>query len=132
MKIISAFLIASLLFSIGCYSRWAITKEELDAAARERLGAGASECNVRVFMNNSVEYRFDKGNYHVHGDSLTGFGVRKADGEETRFDGSIALSEVTSLKTSEFMLVPTIIAIALPPMLLGGFLLALAIGMSGH
>jgi hypothetical protein len=130
MKIISCVLVSSILFSIGCYNTQTITREQLQATAKERLNA--EQLDVTVIMKDSLEYRFVKDNYRIQGDTLTGFGVQTIGDSERSFQGSIAFADITSLRTTEFSLAKTIIAASLPFAAFGVFVLILASSLSGR
>jgi hypothetical protein len=92
-KIVSCVLVASLLFSIGCYSPGMISKEE----------AKAKQGDITVFTKDSSEYKFLKENYRIRGDTLTGFGVRKWNmSSDIVLDASLSFAEIDSIEAKEF------------------------------
>ena len=131
-KIISCLLVASFSFSIGCYNTQTITREQLQANTREEVKAKWEQLDIAVFTKDSLEYKFLKDNYRIKNDTLTGFGVQTIGATERRFQGSISLADITSLKTEEFDLMGTIVAIGLPVSLICGLLLAMASELSRH
>jgi hypothetical protein len=118
-KIISCILVASLLFSIGCYNSQTITKEQLNSTAKKELETEFDSIDITVLTKDSSEYKFLKGNYRIHGDRLVGFGVRRIAGNDSSFHGSISFADITSLETTEFSLADTILAIGLPTIIAG-------------
>lgn len=130
-KIVSCVLVATLSFSMGCYSSQTITREQLTPAAKEELKVEFEGSDITVFTKDSSEYKFLKGDYHIQGDTLQGIGVQTLGGEERPFHGPISFTDIASLETEEFDLTATIIAISLPVGLVVVFLFALAAGMSG-
>ena len=131
-KTISFVLIVSLSFSIGCYNNQTSTKEELTPTAKEKLTAEVEQHDITILTKDSREYQFSKENYRIQGDTLTGFGVQKINDNEGRFHGSIALADITSLKTTEFSLTKTLLAIGFPVAVVGAWFIAFAVGMSRH
>jgi hypothetical protein len=117
MKIVSCMVVASLLFYIGCYSTDPITKDELKATA---------ENDINVMTKDSLEYRFNKGDYSIQGDTLSGTGVQviweKGKLTFLRFHGSISFSEITTLTAEKFSAGKTTAAIVIPIALAVGFL----------
>jgi hypothetical protein len=132
MKIISSLLIASLLFCVGCYSNQTITSEELNTTVKEELKAEVEQRDITVFTKDSLEYEFSKEHYRIQGDTLSGFGIQTIRGKEVRFQGSIPFADIASVKTTEFSLAQTLVAIGLPVVAVGAFFIAFAIGMSGR
>ena len=102
-QIISCVLVASILFSIGCYSTGMVTKDEFKAKAEKD--------DITVLTKESLEYKFSKGNYRVQGDTLSGSGVRVSANRSARDSvvTSIAFADITLLKTEEFDLTNTIL-----------------------
>jgi hypothetical protein len=131
-KIISCVLVSFLLFSVGCYSTQTITREQFQATTKEELNAKCEQLDVAVFTKDSLEYKFSKGNYRIQRDTLTGFGVQTIGGTDKRFQGSISLADITSLKTEGFSLSKTIIAASLPFAAFGVFVLIMALQLSGR
>jgi hypothetical protein len=129
-RTISFVLILSLSFSIGCYNNQTITKEELTPTTKGKLNAEGEQRDITVLMKDSREYQFSKENYRIQGDTLTGFGVQKINDNEGPFHGSIALADITSLKTTEFSLTKTLLAIGFPVAVVGAWFIAFAAGMS--
>jgi hypothetical protein len=141
-KVVSCVLVASLLFSIGCYSTEVVTKEEFKAKDEQ--------VDITVYTKDSLEYKFSKGQYRIQGDTLSAwsrvltivpsstllsFQERVALLESggrispTRDSivASIALADITSIKTEEFDGLKTIALIALFGSV--GFLLIAVIGV---
>jgi hypothetical protein len=121
-NIISCVLVASLSFSIGCYNTQTITREQLTEPTKEELKAKTAQVDITVCTSDSLEYKFLKDSYRIQADTLTGFGVQTIGGTDRRFQGSISFADISSLKTEEFDLTGTIIAIGLPVGLVVGFL----------
>jgi hypothetical protein len=96
-KIVPWFLVASLLFYIGCYNTEMVSKEGLKARVEQY--------NITVSTKDSLEYKFLKDNYRVQGDTLTGFGVRKSNNfSDIVLDASLPFADITSIETKEFSL----------------------------
>jgi hypothetical protein len=129
-KIVSCVLVATLSFSMGCYSNQTMTREQLTPTAKEELKSNVEERDVTVLTKDFSKYKFLKGDYRIQGDTLKGFGVRIIGGDDRPFDGSISFADIAALETEEFDLTATLIAIGLPVGLVVGFLFALAAGMS--
>jgi hypothetical protein len=127
-KVVSCVLVASLSFSIGCYGTGTVTKDELKAKDEQ--------VDITVFTKDSLEYRFSKENYHIHGDTLTGIGVQLiGDGRtEGRFDGSISFADIASIEMSELSIGKTILlSVGIIGVVGGGlFLIFLASSLSGR
>jgi hypothetical protein len=101
-KIISWVLVASLFFSIGCYSTGMVTKDELKAKT--------DKDDITVFTKDSSEYRFLKENYSIEGDTLTGFGVRKWNmSSDIVLDASLSFADIDSIESKEFDATKTIL-----------------------
>jgi hypothetical protein len=101
-KIVSCVLLASLCFSLGCYNAEAISKAELKAQTEQ--------ADMTVFMKDSVEYKFIKDNYQVHGDTLSGFGVRTS-GASTELvrNARLPLADIGSIESRGFNLKNTLL-----------------------
>jgi len=132
MKRTSSLLLAPLLFCVGCYSNQTLTHEELNTITKERLRAEVEQRDITVFTRDSLEYRFSREHYRIRADTLTGFGIQTSAGNDVRFQGSISFADITSIRTTEFSLAQTLVAIGLPVVAVGAFLIALAIGMAGR
>ena len=128
-QIISCVLVTFLSFSIGCYNTQTITRGQFEATTKDELTAECEQLDIVVVTKDSLEYKFVKDNYRIQGDTLSGFGVQTIGGIDRRYQGSIALADITSLKTEEFSLAKTIIAAALPFVALGGFILIMALSL---
>lgn len=101
-KIVSCVLVGSLCFSIGCYNAETVSKDELKAQTEQ--------ADITVFTKDSLEYKFIKNNYQLHGDTLSGFGVRKSTvSTEIVRDARLALEDVASIETRGFNLRSTIL-----------------------
>ena len=109
-----------------------MTREQLDANTNEEVKAKCEHLDIAVFTKDSLEYKFLKDNYRIQNDTLTGFGVQTIGGTERRFQGSISFADITSVKTEEFDLTGTIVALGLPVLLICGLLLAMASELSRH
>ena len=94
-RIVSCVLVASLFFSIGCYSNGTVSKDEFKTKA--------DKDDITLFTNDSSEYKFLKGNYRVQGDTLTGFGVRKSKmSSDIVLDASLSFADIDSIETREY------------------------------
>lgn len=115
-KTVSCVLLASLLLYLGCYSNQTIESRELEGSAREELKTNAEEADITVFTKGSLEYKFLKGNYRIHQDTLVGFGMQATGWFErdVPFRGSISFADISSLKMEKFSLGTTIAVIAVP------------------
>lgn len=131
-KITLCVLISFLVFSIGCYNTQTITREQFEVTTKEELKARCEQLSITVITSDSLEYKFDKGNYRIEGDTLSGFGDQVLGGTDRRFQGSISFAGITSLKTEEFSLAKTIIAAALPFAAFGGIVLIAALQLQGR
>lgn len=129
-NIISCILMASLLFSFGCYTNQTITREQLDNIPNEGLKAEFEQHDITVYTKDSLEYTFLKDNYRIESDTLMGSGEQTIAGNNRPFNGSISFGDITLLKTENFDTTATIVAIGLPVGLAVGFLLVLAAGLS--
>ena len=144
-EIICCVLVASLLFSIGCYSTEMVRKEELKAKAEH--------ADITVYTKDYLEYKFSKGNYSVQRDTLTGWSRvltvpsstslsfqervallesgRSVSANTSARDSvvnSIALGNVTSIKTEQFDLPLTLVTSVIGG--LGLFVVLVLIGLS--
>ena len=129
-KIVSCVLVASLSFSIGCYSAGMVTKEEFKAKHEQ--------VDITVYTKDSLEYKFSKGYYRIQGDTLLGLsrvliapssptlsfqervallesGAQGSAKTRTRDSvvESVAFADITSLRVKELDLPLTLIASAL-------------------
>ena len=102
-KIISCVLVASLLFSVGCYGTGIVSKDELKAKPKQ--------VDITVYTKDSLEYRFSQGTYHILADTLSGSGVRLSASRSDSVVASIALADISSIETSEFSYVKTFLLI---------------------
>jgi len=93
-RIVPCVLVASLLFSIGCYNTEMVTKEGLKARAEQ--------VDITVFTSDSLEYKFLKTDYSIQGDTVSGFGIRRRNTVATVvLDASLPLASITSIETRE-------------------------------
>jgi|GEM_PF-4871060 hypothetical protein len=129
-QIVSCAFVVSLLFSIGCYSTEVVMKEELKAKAEQM--------DITVVTKDSLKYEFSKKRYRVQGDTLIGWSRVLTAPSSTSLSfqetvallesghsisantytrdsvvTSIALADITSLKTDQFDLAGTIICVIL-------------------
>ena len=95
-KIISCVLVASLLFSVGCYSTGIVTKEELKAKPKP--------VDIVVCTKDSLTYRFSKEQYHIQGDTLSGSGIqiRANTVVGDSVDVSLSLADIVSIEAREY------------------------------
>lgn len=94
-KVVAYVLVASLLFSIGCYSTGMVTKDEFKAKVEKD--------DITVFTKGYLEYKFLKENYRIRGDTLTGFGIRKWNmSSDIVLDASLSFADIDSIGTKEF------------------------------
>ena len=103
-KVISYVLVASLLFSVGCYSTGIVTKEELKAKPEQD--------DITVYTKDSLEYRFHQGNYHIQADTMSGFQVSWMGPDTFVRDSTatlIGLSDITSIERREYNHLKTIL-----------------------
>jgi hypothetical protein len=101
-EIISCVLVASLSFSTGCYSTGMVGRDEFKAKAEQ--------VDITVFTHDSSEYKFLKENYHIQGDTLTGFGVRKWNmSSEIVLGASLSFADIDSIESKEFDATKTIL-----------------------
>ena len=92
-KIITSVLIPSLLFYLtGCYSLNEITKEELRESGNE---------DIQLITKNGVLYSFDKENYFIQSDTLSGDGLHIYGMIKTPFTGSIALQDMDKISAEQ-------------------------------
>jgi hypothetical protein len=108
-KLISSFLVVTLLNLLGCYSYQTITKDE--------LGQAEKYTDLQVITKNKYTYEFDEGNYTFSKDSIYGSGKLKLkSGKRANedYNGSIYFEEVEKLKMDGFDIVTTILVIAIP------------------
>ena len=113
-RIISYILVSSLLFSIGCYNHQTITKEQLKAITKEQFKAEFEYADITVFMKDSSECTFLKGNCFIHNDNLIGSGVHTIAGHDSSINSPISFADITSVESTEFSLEDTIGAIGAP------------------
>jgi len=114
-QIVSACLFLPLLFSVGCYSSEVVTKDDVNSKAEQ--------VDITVWTKRSLEYKFLKDNYRIHSDTLTGVGVQTTGGNDVSFHGSIPFSDIAMLRTDEFDVGATTLAIVIPIALLFGIFL---------
>lgn len=94
-QIVSCVFVTSVLFSIGCYSPGMVTKEEVKAKA--------GQIDITLFMKDHIAYEFLKENYRIHGDTLTGFGVRRSNvSSDIVLDASLSFANIDSIGTRVF------------------------------
>jgi hypothetical protein len=131
-KGVSYLLVISIVMHAGCYSRQMIVNEELNGSTRGELTAEVEGRDVVVITKGSSEYRFLKGNYRIHADTLIGFGIQKMGIREVEFHGSIPLASIVSLETETFNTAGTIFWTALPVGIIVGFSFWLSAQFSRH
>ncbi|HMK39650.1 MAG TPA: hypothetical protein VK569_09935 [Bacteroidota bacterium] len=96
--------VAASLGVVGCYSKGPVTKEELN----EKGG----EFDIVVITKDLTRYDFAKGDYHIHGDTLSGAGTRTIiRGDATAIDASISSADIGLIESSQFSPVKTILAV---------------------
>jgi hypothetical protein len=98
-KALVTFVLAfSMALATGCYSTAPVSKEELTAIA--------GNADIVVSMRDSLEYRFSVGNYHVHGDTLSGYGIQtRYFFPDVALDAALPFGGISSIETREFNLV---------------------------
>ncbi len=108
-KLISSFLVVTLLNLLGCYSYQTLTKDELSQAEKYT--------DLQVKTKNQYTYEFDEGNYTFSKDSIYGSGKLKLKNDKRvneDYNGSIYFEEIEKLKMDGFDIVTTILVIAIP------------------
>ena len=94
-KTVSCLLVGSLSFSVGCYTGVTVKKEELPKSV--------GESDIIVHTRDSLEYRFSGENYRVHGDTLSGYGIRRGRVlVEEALVASLPFAAVDSLEVQKF------------------------------
>ena len=94
-------LVASLGFNIGCYNTAMVSKDELKARVEQ--------VDISILTNDSLEYKFSKGNYRIQGDTLSGYGIRRGNvTTDVVLDASLPFAQVHSIEIREFDLAKTI------------------------
>jgi hypothetical protein len=94
-KVVSCVLVASLSFSIGCYSTEMVTMKEFRATPYQ--------VDITLFTRDSLQYKFLKENYWIQGDTVKGFGVRRANvTSEIVSDASLSFADIDSIETKKF------------------------------
>jgi hypothetical protein len=97
MRRIFAFCIlcAFLPAAIGCYSTGPIAKDQLVAQA--------PETEITLFAKDSVRYTFAGENYRIHGDTLSGYGIKTKNlSANAVFDVSVPYAEIDSIEARTF------------------------------
>ena len=104
-KIVSCVLVASLSFSIGCYSTEMVSKDEI----KTRI----DPVDITIYTKDSLEYKFSKECYRIQGDTLSGYGIRTSNRSSSIvLDASLSFADITSIETRQFSLIRTILLCA--------------------
>jgi len=117
-KIVSCALCSLLLVSAGCFSTAVVTMKELETTSHK--------ADVTLFMKDSAEYKFLQGNYHVQGDSISGFGLQtRGPNSDIVLNASLSFGDVRSMEAKQFNLGKTVLlggAIAVTALVITKFL----------
>jgi hypothetical protein len=101
LRFISRLLAFSLLVYCGCHTTGIMS--------RDGLRSGDNGADITVFARDSLQYRFSGENYHVQGDTLTGYGMRIHHAvTDVVFQASLPLADVDSVETKRFDLTTTV------------------------
>jgi hypothetical protein len=77
---------------------------------QDELREHAESSAVTIMMKDSTEYNFLEGNYHIRGDSLRGFGLRRSGGNsDIVLDVSLPFNDFQSLKMDQFNTLHTVL-----------------------
>jgi hypothetical protein len=100
---VSGVLVVSFLSFVGCYSTSTVTKEDL----KGKVG----QLDITVITKDLSQYNFSKEDYRIHGDTLSGAGVRRRIMEdEVALSASIAFTDIGLIETREYSPVKTTLA----------------------
>jgi hypothetical protein len=101
-KIVSCVLLASLSLYIGCYASGTVTKEELKAKT-DRI-------DMTVYTKDLSRYKFSKEDYRIHGDTLSGSGIRMWNTiDDTVRNASISFADIGLIESNELSVWKTVL-----------------------
>lgn len=101
-RIVCWMFLASTTLYIGCYSTGSVTKEEFRAMTEKP--------DIAVYTKDLSQYIFAGEKYRIHGDTLTGTGVRRRNTvEDSVRAGSIPFADIGLVQTREFSIGKTLL-----------------------